>query len=188
VKGVLLLSDGIDSPVAGRMMLELGMELVLLNFSQGDRRATAKVKKLAKMLDKDARLVVMDHVKVQERIRARCRARYQCVLCKRDMYRTAEKLAGEVGARYIVTGENLGQVASQTPENLFALDSVVKKTVLRPLLGLDKNDIIAVARKTGTYDISTEKSAGCMFVPKSPVTKARLDKVLSEERRLDEQA
>ncbi len=184
MKGVLLLSDGIDSPVAGHVMIKQGMGLVFLNFSQGDSMADGKVRKIAGLLDRDAKLVSMDHLQMQERIRSRCRERYQCVICKRDMYRTAERLAKEEGAEFIVTGENLGQVASQTPENLRVLDSAVKMKVLRPLLGLDKNDIIGIARRIGTFEISSEKSRGCMYVPRSPVTKARLDKVLSEEERL----
>ncbi len=182
MKGVLLLSDGIDSPVAGYMMLKQELSLIFLHFrNSDDKRALLKVRKLAKRLCDDPKIVVIDHIKTQKSISAFCNRRYQCVLCKRAMYRAAEKLAKEEGAQFIVTGENLGQVASQTLENLGVLDSAVSARVLRPLLGLDKNEIIAIAKKIGTYDISIMKTCGCSYVPKNPVTMADIRKVLHEE-------
>jgi len=182
MKGILLLSDGIDSPVAGHMMQEQGMELQCLNFRNDTSQVSHdKVKELVKKLK--AQLATMDHTKTQEAIKSRCNPRYQCVLCKRVMYRAAEQLASEHDAEFIVTGENLGQVASQTLENMRVLDSAVQMTVLRPLLGFDKDEIIQAARKIGTFDISSIKSPSCCFVPHRPVTMAKIDKVLQEEKK-----
>ena len=183
MKGILLLSDGIDSPVAGQMMLKQGMKLIFLHFKNSSNpKAREKVKALAKRLDKSAKLITIDHIKTQQAIAKKCNTRYQCVLCKRAMYRAAEKIAEEENAQFIVTGENLGQVASQTLENLHVLDSAVRIPVLRPLLGFDKNEIVKAAKEIGTYDISIVRTPACRYVPKNPVTKARLEKVLAEEK------
>jgi len=180
MKGVLLLSGGIDSPVAGHMMIKQGLDLIYLHMKDGDAN---NVRKLVKILDKDAKLITFDHTKTQEDIKKNCNRRYQCVLCKRAMYKTAQMIAMQTGAACIVTGENLGQVASQTLDNMKILDQAVGIPVLRPLLGLDKNDIIDIAKETGTYEISSKGSGACRFLPRKPVTKAKLDIVLAEEKK-----
>ena len=182
MRGVLLISDGIDSPVAGHMMLKQGMELIFLNFMND--RSNKKVKRLTQKLDKNAPLVTVDHRKFQELVRSRCNTRYQCVLCKRRMYRVAEGVAEEHNADYLVTGENLGQVASQTLDNMYVLDKAVKMPVLRPLLGFDKNETMKIAREIGTYDISILKSSPCRYVPRNPITMASLNKTQEEEEKI----
>jgi thiamine biosynthesis protein ThiI len=108
----------------------------------------------------------------------------RCVLCKRSMYRVASAFAAEKDARGILTGESLGQVASQTLENLYVLDGASDLPVIRPVIGLDKVEIEGMARKIGTYDSSARKVEGCTVVPDKPSTGARLDQVLELEGEL----
>jgi len=178
--GVLLLSDGIDIPVAGYLMKKQGMELILLSFLNNRSQATRnKVEKIAKIVG--GKLVLVDNVETQEKISSSCRTRYQCVLCKRAMYRKANEVAKEYKAQFLVTGESLGQVASQTIENLSVLDKASGLPVLRPLIGFDKQQIIEIAKKIGTFDTSIMKSPACAYAPKRPVTKAKLSEVEKEE-------
>jgi len=179
--GVLLLSEGIDSPVAGYMMHRQGMEIIALHFiNSKSPKARDKVKRLAKLIH--ARVVEVDHIKTQEKIRNTCSSRFQCIMCKRAMYRSAEKVANDNGADYLITGESLGQVASQTLENMSVLDQAVDMTVLRPLLGLDKQEIITIAKEIGTYNISIEASPPCAYAPPNPATKAKLDVIQKLEK------
>jgi len=183
VKAVVLISDGIDSPVAAYMMHNLGMELVFLHMVNDKSDVPLeKVKKIIRLIDAKSKLFKEDHMKTQRRIAKTADKRYQCVLCKRAMLRVAEKVAIKTGADYIVVGDNLGQVASQTLDNLSILDQAVKIPVLRPLLGFDKNEIVQMARKMGTYDISLLDAPSCRFVPKNPTTKAKLSAVLRMEK------
>jgi len=185
MKGVILISEGIDSPVAAYMMRKQGMRLVFLHMKNTpDPKEIFKVKKIVEQLDRRGKIIIVDHMNTQTLISDRCNPRYQCILCKRAMYREAETLAKIEGAEYIITGENLGQVASQTLQNLRVLDSAIGLPVLRPLLGLDKNQIIDTAKEIGTYELSTIKSSTCSFVPGNPLTNARLDKVIFEEAKL----
>ena len=101
------------------------------------------------------------------------------------MYRIAEKIAQKEKCDFLITGENLGQVASQTLDNLKVLDDATKMIVLRPLLCNDKNDTIKIAKQIGTYDISIEHKDGCPFVPRKPLTKAKLEKVKAQEEKLN---
>jgi tRNA uracil 4-sulfurtransferase len=182
MNGIVLLSGGIDSPVAAHLMRGLGMDLVFVHFSDGED--PEKIKRLARIIDPEAKVIFIDHTPTQESIRKNCDTRYQCVLCKRAMYRQCEEIARREGADSLVTGENLGQVASQTLQNLAVLDDAVSLVVHRPLLGYDKQEIIALARRIGTYEISIHKAPACRFVPRRPLTGARLEKVEMEEARL----
>ena len=183
IKAVSLLSTGIDSPVASWLMKEQGVDIVFLHLQTG-KNNTDIVKRLKNRIDKGAKLVIKDFIPTLESITKNTERRLTCVLCKRAMYRDAKKLAKKEKAQYIITGESLGQVASQTLENLYVLDRAVSMPVLRPLLCYDKNKTIKIARKIGTYDISCENKTGCAFVPKRPLTKARLDIVEREEARV----
>jgi tRNA uracil 4-sulfurtransferase len=187
MKAIALLSGGIDSPVAAWLMKRKGFELVFVHFNNFDNLQTIdKAKKLAAVIDKDAKFLSISFKDTQQKIAAHCNRRFQCVLCKRAMYRAAEKIAEQEGAQLLLTGESLGQVASQTLDNLAVLDSATKLEVLRPLLGYDKEDTIKIAREIGTYDISIEKSCDCPFVPLHPLTGAKLERVEEQERRLAE--
>jgi len=183
MQGVLLMSDGIDSPVAGHMMKKLGVDLIIVSFLNSNKpKLRKKVENLAKKIGGE--LIMIENLETQEQIQDKCNSRYQCILCKRSMYRRAEKIAIEKNAKFLITGENLGQVASQTLENLQVLDKSVDIPVLRPLLGFDKDDIVRRAKKIGTFETSIVDSAKCAFVPSNPVTKSRLHKVEREEWKL----
>ena len=184
MKGLSLLSSGIDSPVATYLMKKK-MDVEAVTFYQGrfgDEVSLKKVRKLAKHLG--VRLHIIDIENIQEQIIKNCKRKYTCVLCKRSMYRLAERLAEEHGFDYLLTGENLGQVASQTLDNLVVNDKAVKIMVLRPLIGMDKQEIIDIAKKIGTYEISIIKSKGCSALPKNPATRATLKAIEEEEKKL----
>jgi tRNA uracil 4-sulfurtransferase len=186
MKGVLLLSGGIDSPVAGYLMLKRGVEVVGLHMDARPHSSEAglgKAKALAAKLG--IRLIVAPYGRFHEEAARNCKTKIHCVLCKRFMYRVAEAVAVGEGADFIITGESLGQVASQTLDNLAVLDAAAEIPVMRPLIGFDKEDAIRVARAAGTFDVSSADVGGCPFVPHEPSTKARLEAVLGEEAKID---
>ena len=180
MKGVLLLSDGIDSPVAGHLMLKK-MDLIFLSFIQ-EQKMVPKIRRIIEILKPGSELVTIDHNSFQKKVQKNCNTRYQCILCKRRMYREAERVAREHNAEFIVTGENIGQVASQTLVNLSVLEDAATIPVLRPLLGFDKNETIMIAKKIGTYDISIKDASKCPYVPKNPTTQAVLATIKKEEQ------
>jgi len=185
MKALLLLSSGIDSPVAGYLMQKQGYQLQAVHFEHTkDKKNLEKVKQLAKKIS-IRKLFLINNLKNQKEIAAKCNHRYQCLICKRLMYRIAEALAKKENIDVLITGENLGQVASQTLPNLIALDKAVNIKILRPLLAFDKTEIIKISRKLSTYDISKQKSADCPFVPKKPITQAKLQIIEQEESRIN---
>lgn len=117
-----------------------------------------------------------------------CQRHLHCLFCRRMMYRIADRIAQIEGAEGILTGESLGQVASQTLQNIMVINRTVKMPIIRPLIGLDKIEIIEIARKIGTYEISTLPGLCCTIVPKKPSTAARSGDVLSEEQKIDIEA
>jgi tRNA uracil 4-sulfurtransferase len=192
VKAVCLISGGIDSPVAAYVMAMRGAEMVLLHMDNrpySDDTGIEKVQDLRDRLElvtgRSIRLFVAPHGRNQEIIASACRKGFQCVLCKRTMLRAAAAFASKTGADAIVTGDSLGQVASQTVQNLRAESLDVGMPILRPLIGLDKIEIESIAKRIGTYDISTRTPSACSIVPKRPVTMARIDLVFDELKRLD---
>jgi thiamine biosynthesis protein ThiI len=190
---VALLSGGIDSPVAAYMMMRRGCRIVPLYVGLEpylDDDALEKARAVLSVLreyDPGLKLVIRpdDYLLRAEGIMRRSEERLACVVCKRRMYRLAAALAEETGALGIVTGESLGQVASQTLDNLRVLDDAVTFPVYRPLIGLDKDEIIRIARRIGTFAASTSPAAGCRAVPATPTTKAGLDEVRALEARVD---
>ncbi|OGM01338.1 hypothetical protein A3K72_03085 [Candidatus Woesearchaeota archaeon RBG_13_36_6] len=192
MKGLLLISSGIDSPVAGYIMIKRGVEIIAVHFNnlkeEDDKslRTTKRlVKKLSQIANKRIKLYIIQNHRNQRVIMDNTNRRFQCVLCKRLMYRMAERIAKKEKCDFLITGENLGQVASQTLDNLKVLDDATDMIVLRPLLCNDKNDTIKIAKQIGTYDISIEHKDTCAFVPKRPLTKAKLEKVKVQEEKLD---
>jgi len=188
MKGILLLSGGIDSPVAAYLMLKQGVELVLLHCGK-EKKNLVKIKKLAKLLNKFSKkkidLYSVNFEKIQKEIVRTCERHYTCLFCKRFMYRIAEALCNELNFDFIVTGENLGQVASQTMQNLIVNNSAIKVPVIRPLIAMDKDNTIKIAKQIGTYEISIEKGVPCVFVPKHPSTQAKLDVIEAEEKKIN---
>ena len=192
-KGLLLISGGIDSPVAGHMIAKRGMSLDCVHFHSypyTNMQAKEKVIDLAKVLSEYAcgmNLHVIKVTHIQEEIHKKCNGEYMVTLLRRFMMRIAEKIAESCGAQCIITGESLGQVASQTIEGMTSSNAVIERLpVLRPLCGFDKNEIIERSKDIGTYDISILPYEDCctVFLPKHPVTRPKMEDVLSEEAKV----
>ncbi len=195
-KGLILMSGGIDSPVAAFMMAKRGMSIEAVHFHSypyTSQRAQKKVEDLVRVLAGymgTVRMHVINLLPIQEQIVTHCPEDETTLLVRRFMMRIAEAIAVKNGDMMLITGEDLGQVASQTAEALVVTDSVVKMPVMRPLIAMDKVDIMDKAREIGTYDISIQPYEDCctVFLPKHPVTKPKLDRIEASESALDVQA
>ena len=189
----VLLSGGIDSPVAAWRMIGRGCNATFIHFmsfpyldASSRDKAIALVRSLTRW-QYDSRLHVVSFGDVQHQIVASCPPKLRVVLYRRFMMRIAEAIAKRERAEALVTGESLGQVASQTLSNISTIDAAVSMPVLRPLIGRDKEEIINEARRIETYDISIEPDQDCcsLFVPQHPATSSRLDEVEAAEQALD---
>ena len=191
-----LLSGGIDSPVAAWRMMKRGCRVVLAHFHAfplQDRSTIDKTRELARILTRwqlRTRLLQIPFGPVQQAVVAACPAPLRVVLYRRFMMRIAEALARRRRARALVTGESLGQVASQTLDNMVVIGEATRTTVLRPLVGMDKEEITAQARRIGTFDVSTLPDQDCcqLFVPRHPATAASREEVERAEAALDVRA
>jgi thiamine biosynthesis protein ThiI len=192
-KLVGLFSGGIDSAVGCWLVMKRGCPVVLVYFDNSpftDETVTERALKVAEVLFSWAigypkKVYVIQHGENLKQIMQTDR-KYSCLLCKRMMYRVAERLAEQLHAEGIVTGEAIGEQASQTLTNLRVLDAVVKDyPVHRPLLGFDKHETETIGRKIGTYEHSSNKAAACGAVPYQPSTKAKMEDVLKAEEKLD---
>ncbi len=191
--GLLLLSGGIDSPVAGFMMAKRGLRLEAVHFESfpyTSELAKDKVMRLAKLMARwtgPIRMHVVSLTHIQEALRDNCEEDYFTLLLRRYMMAIADKIAGanELGA--IITGESLGQVASQTLQALAVTNPLATRPVFRPCIGMDKEEIITIARHIDTFETSIEPYEDCctVFTPRHPRTKPELEKVLAQQNRLD---
>lgn len=194
--GMLLLSGGIDSPVAGYMMAKRGVRVEAVHFESfpyTSEMARDKVIRLARTVATyagDIYVHVVSLTKIQEELVKHCDEDYFTLLLRRYMMCIASRLCADHGSKCLITGESLGQVASQTMEAIAVTDDAATVPVFRPCIGMDKEEIISVSRKIGTFDISIEPYEDCctVFTPKHPRTKPVLEKVLAEERKLDFEA
>ena len=193
-RGLLLLSGGIDSPVAGYMCAKRGVTVEALHFESypyTSERALEKVAELANIMQDSCgkiRLNVISVTEIQEQIKKNCREEYFTLILRRFMMRLAQKAAHQLKCRAVITGESLGQVASQTMGALCVTDNVVTDfPVYRPLIALDKEDIVKISRKIGTFDISIQPYEDCctVFTPRHPVTNPILSNIIAEESKLD---
>lgn len=192
-KGFLMLSGGIDSPVAGYMMCKRGMKLSAVHFHSypyTGEAAKEKVITLGKKLSEYSSgmtLYVVKFTHIQEEIHQKCSEEFMITMMRRFMMRITERLAAAHGGQAIITGESLGQVASQTTESITSSNSVVTIPVFRPLIAFDKLETIEIANKIDTYETSILPYEDCctVFLPKFPVIKPRMDKVLKEESKLN---
>ena len=196
-KGLLLLSGGIDSPVAGHMMAKRGLKVDCLHFHSypyTNMQAKEKVVDLAKILSEytcGTNLYTVKVTHIQEAIHEKCKAELMITLLRRFMYRIAERHAHRIGAQCLITGESLGQVASQTIEGMTSSNSIVEQLpVLRPLVGFDKNEIIDRSVKMGAYETSILPFEDCctVFLPDFPAIRPKLEEILREEAKLDVEA
>ncbi len=186
-KAVLLLSGGFDSPVAGRLMADQGFDVVAAHFSLEpitDAGSSVKARQLVEILGIPTLYVVRVGEAFAEVAHA-CHRRFYFVLTKRLMVRLADALADPEAADVLLTGENLGQVSSQTLTNLQAIDAAARHPVLRPLIGMDKQEIMNLAKAFGTYDVSVGPEICDLLGPPRPATAARLEQIRDEETKLD---
>lgn len=192
-KGMLLLSGGIDSPVAGWMMAKRGMELSGVHFFSypyTSPEAKQKVLDLAAVMAEwcgRMTVTVIPFTHIQTEIRDKCKEDYFTLVMRRFMMRLAEKTAEMQDCQCLITGESLAQVASQTVQAIHTTNAVCDLPVLRPVIGMDKEEIVSIARRVGTMDISILPYEDCctVFTPKHPQTKPKLDCVEAEEAKLD---
>ena len=192
-RGLLLLSGGIDSPVAGLMMAKRGMEIEALHFESfpyTSERAREKVMSLASaMCEYTSKMYVhvISLTHIQEQIRDNCKEDYFTILLRVFMFRLAERVARDYKCHALVTGESLGQVASQTLSAIGVVDRTVNMPIFRPCIGLDKNEIVIEARKYGTFDISIQPYEDCctVFTPRHPKTQPKIEDVETELKKLD---
>ncbi|MBQ4585952.1 MAG: tRNA 4-thiouridine(8) synthase ThiI [Clostridia bacterium] len=192
-RGLLLLSGGIDSPVAGYMMAKRGVELEAIHFESypyTSERAKEKVLDLAKHLTNYTmrmRVHVVSLTKIQELLRDNCEEEYFTLLLRRYMMAISLKIAHEYGCEALITGESLGQVASQTMKAINVTNVLADIPVYRPLIGMDKDEIIQISRKIGTFETSVLPYEDCctVFTPRHPRTRPELEKVVAEENKLD---
>lgn len=195
-RGLLLLSGGIDSPVAGYMMMKRGMTVDAVHFESfpyTSELAREKVMRLAGELTEYSGKItvhVISLTRIQEEIRDKCREDYFTLILRRFMMRLATMCAEENDCSVLVTGESLGQVASQTLPALCATDDQAGVPVFRPCIGLDKDEIVKIARNIGTFETSIEPYEDCctVFTPKHPKTRPEIDKIVAEEAKLDREA
>ena len=192
-RGLLLISGGIDSPVAGYMTIKRGMKIDCIHFHSFPYTGEAAKEKVIALTKKigefngGINLYVVPFTEIQEEIHKKCPEEYMITLMRRFMMRIAERLAVSLGDQAIITGESLGQVASQTIESITSSNSVVKMPVLRPVIAFDKLDIIEIANKIDTYETSILPYEDCctVFLPKFPLIKPNLEKVIKNEQNLD---
>lgn len=190
---VALISGGIDSPVAAYRMMQRGCRLIFVHFHSVpylDKTSQEKVRQLVTCLTRHqftSRLYLVPFGEIQRQIVAAVSRPLRVVLYRRMMIRISEGIARKEKAKALVTGESLGQVASQTLENLSVIEAAATTPILRPLVGMDKQEIIDQARRIGTFDISSIPDQDCcqLFVPKHPATKATVHEAEDAESRLD---
>ncbi len=199
-RAMLLISGGIDSPVAGYMMAKRGLELTAIHFASPpytSERALEKVKDLLRQMTHYTgriKLYTVCFTKIQEQIRDRVKEEYSTLVMRRFMMRIANKIAEKNGSLALITGESLGQVASQTLPAIQCTDAVSELPTFRPLIGMDKEEIVAISRKIETFDISVQPFEDCctVFTPKHPKTKPslsdfeRVESVMDIEALVDE--
>lgn len=190
---MLMLSGGIDSPVAGYLMAKRGVEVNCVYYHSHpytSERAKEKVKDLAKILaeyTEKINLYIVPFTQIQMDIIDKCREDELTIIMRRFMMRIACRLADKFGTDSVSTGESIGQVASQTMDGLIVSDACSDRPVFRPLIATDKTDIMEIARKIGTYETSILPYEDCctIFVPKHPKTNPKLDKIVKQEEKLD---
>ena len=193
-KGLLMLSGGIDSPVAGYMMAKRGLSLNAIHFHSfpyTSLQAKEKVLKLKDILEdytSKIKLFVVPFTKIQEAIHINCYEEYMITIMRRIMLRIAERVAKKYNCGTIITGESLGQVASQTLESITVTNSVVENLpIFRPLIGMDKSEIMKISNEIGTYETSILPYEDCctVFLPKNPVIKPTIKKAQVEENKIN---
>lgn len=195
-KGLMLLSGGIDSPVAAYMMAKRGMKLCAIHFCSPpytSEKAKEKVVELRNIVEKyatDLKLYIVPFTEIQMEIHRVCPAEFMITIMRRFMMRIASIVAKQAECKALITGESLGQVASQTVESMTSTEDCAELPVFRPLIAFDKEETMNLARKIGTYETSIEPFEDCctIFLPKNPVIHPKLEKVREAEKAMDIEA
>lgn len=182
-KVLILLSDGIDSPVASYLMIKRGCNAVFLHLKTSEEglKKTEKIFNVLNDYDYTSKLIVKDYKEELQHLKSDLekigKEKYTCIFCKKNMLKIAERHAEKLKCDAIVNGDNLGQVASQTLKNISVISRGIKYPILRPIIGMDKNEIINIAKEIGTYELSTSKDIKCFAVPKYPITNADIEEI-----------
>jgi len=192
-KVVSLISGGFDSPVATWKIMRRGAEVIFVHFHSYPSTSLASkenVREIIKILTQYqfySKAYFVPFLDIQKSIMLNCEQSFGVILYRRFMMRIAEKIAKNENAKALITGDSLGQVASQTLENIAVVSSAIDLPILRPLIGENKEDIIKLSQEIGTFDISSRPVEDCcsLFVPKHPKTKARVEDVMEMEKKLD---
>ncbi len=192
-KAAILISGGIDSPVAAYMMAKRGIELTAIHFASPPYTSVRAEEKVAELLQRVGEysgrlnMYTVPFTKLQEEIRDKCREEYSTIIMRRFMMMIAEKIASEHECQALITGESLGQVASQTIGAIACTDSACSMPVFRPLIGMDKEEIISISRKINTFEVSIRPYEDCctVFTPKHPRTRPVLKNVIAEQDKID---
>lgn len=195
-RAAVLISGGIDSPVAAYMMAKRGIELISVHFASPPYTTELAEQKVMDLLHKVAAYsgpittYVVPFTELQEQIRDKCPEEYFTLIMRRYMMRIAEILAGRQNCSALITGESVGQVASQTIYALGCTDSVTEMPVFRPCIGMDKEEIIRISRKIDTFETSIQPYEDCctVFTPKHPKTRPHIDEIENAEKELDSEA
>ena len=191
-RGVMLMSGGIDSPVALHYLLRQGHSMVAVHMDNRPFTDDTPLEKIADHLAllreryrQPIPLYVVPHGSTQITLMRNTDRHVGCVLCRRFMWRSAERIAEREGGTFLATGEALGQVASQTLSNMRSATASVRLPIVRPLIGFDKQEIERAAKEIGTYGISTRPGVCCQAVPDRPATRSNLLQILQQEERVD---
>lgn len=192
-KAAVLISGGIDSPVASWMMAKRGMNLIAVHFASPpytSERAEKKVENLLRKVSEYSgriKMIVVPFTKIQETIYKNCKEELFTIIMRRSMFKISEVIAEKYSCKALITGESLGQVASQTIDAIGCTDECAQLPVFRPLIGMDKDEIVKISRRIGTFEISIQPFEDCctVFTPKHPRTRPVLKYVLEEERKIN---
>lgn len=187
---LLLISDGIDSIVAAYLLIKKGFDISFVHYrtklsTKNFEKVIKLINHLSELTGKHFTLYVLNYDIFHNKTQRTKLYKLHCVLCKRTMLRIADKIASMHNFDFIANGDNLGQVASQTLSNIEIVSHGVSHLVLRPLLIMDKQDVVDIARNIGTYSISTIKTGKCPFLPSNPATKSKIETVEREEENLN---
>jgi thiamine biosynthesis protein ThiI len=190
-RAAYLISGGIDSPVAAYLGIKMGWSPLFIYFDNApftgkdtEDRALRTIKRVAKATGIGGEVLVVPHGKDLEVIVGKCPRNLTCLLCKRMMYRKAERIANDHGCTAIVTGEILGEQASQTLRNLVLNSAIVKIPIIRPLIGMNKREVEDIGRAIGTFEISTEKAKSCSAAAIKARTRARAEELNDAENEI----
>jgi len=188
-KAISLLSGGLDSPVALYLMIKKGYEPICVSFLTSDDdthsmrdKIITIVRSISNFTNKNIKIYIINHDSNLDSFKENCDRKLTCVLCKRLMIRIAREIGRREGTNIIVTGDILGEQASQTLDNLFMYNDIIKENIiLRPLIGLNKLDVIKINEEIGIYDTCSQKSANCQYNPQFPETHARINEIINAE-------